>query len=223
MKATMGKVVGLLVVVFAAGFVLIVAGVVLVWATGWVTEGQMREIVVILKGEEPTGTETGKPEGVEKALPREREELEAVRKARKAQEEILSKVQLETERKKAELESVRQDAQRAVTELDARVKALKEEEKRFETAKRAYEESLASEGTRKLKETLEEMDAQKAAEMLYGYDLKTAARVLGAMRKEERAAIIEATFDMDKKRGLTDATGRAGQIIRELGNPGATS
>ena len=43
------------------------------------------------------------------------------------------------------------------------------------------------------------------------------------MKKGIRAAILEAIYDMDKKRGLTDATGRAGQIIKMLGDPAAVA
>jgi flagellar motility protein MotE (MotC chaperone) len=128
---------------------------------------------------------------------------------------------LETERKKMELEVVRRDAQRMVAELDARLKKLDEETKRFETEKRSYQESLASEGLRKLREVLEEMDAGKAAEMLYDYDINTTAKVLGVIRKDERAAILEAILALDKKRGLTEANGRAGQILKLLANPTA--
>ena len=212
-----GKIARMVVGVFAACFALILLGVGMVWALGWVSGAQVREAVAILRGTGET-EKTPTMRGSIEELARQRELLETVTRAREAQEERLKKLQLETERKGSELEGVRQDATRAVAELEAKSRALKEERKAFEAQKSEYERSLASEGLRKLREALEEMDSAKAAEMLYEYDLKTTVRVLGGMRKDGRAAILEAIYDLDRKKGLTDAKGRAGEILRMLGS-----
>jgi flagellar motility protein MotE (MotC chaperone) len=222
MKGSPAGIVRLLTVIFAAVGVVMLLGMAVTWAMGWVSEAQMGDIMAILKGR-TARTETAQGVGGDLGLPREQEALEKVIKAREAQEELSKKLELETARKQAELEGVRLDAQRALAELDAKSKRVNEEAKKFEAEKKAYQEGLAADGVKKLKEVLEEMEAAKAAEMLYEYDINMTVKVLGAVRKDERAAILEAIMDMDKKRGLTSTTGRAGQIIKMMGTPTATA
>jgi len=220
-RASAAKVVGLVTVIFAACFAVIVVLVLAGWATGWLNGEKVDGVVAVLKGKTETVEEAAGAKTPELALPREEEILATVRRAREAQEEQLRTLQLEAERTRLELEGVRQDARRAVAEMEGQARKLADEKKRFEAAKSAWETSLASEGLRKLKETLEEMDATKAAEMLYGYDLGTTVKVMGVIRRDGRAAILEAILAMDKQKGLTESTGRAGQIMRLLGNPAA--
>ena len=222
MRTSMLRLARVLVAIFAAGFVAIAGVLAVTWAMGWVSETQMEDIMAILRGR-TTRTETAQNVSGDLGQQREQEALEKVIKARQQAEDRKKQVELETELTKAELEGVRLDAQRAMAELDAKSKRVNEEAKKFEAEKRAYRESMAAEGLRKMKETVEEMDAPKAAEMLYDYDINMTVKVLGAVRKDERAAILEAIMDMDKKKGLTSTTGRAGQIMKMMGTPAASA
>jgi flagellar motility protein MotE (MotC chaperone) len=213
MKTALKKVLGLLMVLSTLAVVAMAGAIVAGLATGRLTGVQMDAIAGILRGARTTGTGSGE----EMNLPREREELNEIRQAKAAQEELLGKARLETERKQEELEGIRRDAMRAVADLDAKLKNAEAAEKKLAMEKAAYEEAKSSEGLRKLKEVLEEMDARNAAQMLYGYDLDTTVRVLLAIRKDERAAIIEAMMAMDRQKGLTETTGRAGQILKVMG------
>ncbi len=216
MKATLVKLVGLLVVMFAAGFLVIVAGVVLILSMDLVTDAQFDDMVSILKGRTLAPPEV-KEEDLE--VPREREALEAARNARQVQEELCKKIELEIERKKAELQTARQDARQVITELDKKLKKLTEEAKQFEAAKLAYRDSLASEGLKKLREALENMSEKEAAEMLYDYDITTAVKLLRAFKKNKRGDVLSQILKLDKTRGLP--VGRAAQIMKLLEDPAA--
>ncbi len=219
MKATLAKLVGLLLVMFAAGFLAIVAGVVLTLSMDWVTDAQIDDMVSILKGQTLAPPEVPEVKEEDLEVPREREALEAARNARQAQEELCKRIELEIERKKAELQTARQDARQIITELDKKLKELTAETKQFEAAKLAYRDSLASEGLKKLKEALENMSEKEAAEMLYDYDITTAVKLLRAFKKDKRGDVLSQILKLDKTRGLP--VGRAAQIMKLLEDPAA--
>lgn len=219
MKATLAKLVGLLLVMFAAGFLAIAVGLVLTLSMGWVTDAQVDDMVSILKGQALAPTEVPEEKEEDLEVPREREALEAARNARQAQEELCKRIELEIERKKAELQTARQDAQQIIIELDRKLKKLTNETKQFEEAKLTYRDSLASEGLKKLREALENMSEKEAAEMLYDYDITTAVKLLRAFKKDKRGDVLSKILKLDKSRGLP--VGRAAQIMKLLEDPAA--
>ena len=175
MKALPAKLVVLVLVTFSAAFLMIVVAAVMTWATGWVTEAQMSDIMTILRGETLEQPQVVEPVSGD-LLARERALLEIVTKTRKAQEEDRRAVELELERKKTEFQVVRQDAQRMIRELEAKLEELTRQKKRFQAERLAYQESLTSEGLRKLKEVLESLDATEAAQKLLSCVFRTGQR-----------------------------------------------
>ena len=223
MKALPAKLVVLVLVTFSAAFLMIIVAVVMTWAMGWVTKDQMSDIHAVLRGETLERPEVAEPVSDDLEVARERALLETVTRARKAQEELLRGLELEVERKKTGLQVVRQDAQQMVRELEAKLKKLAREKERFEARKQAYQDSLASEGLRKLKEVLEALDASEAAQMLYDYDLATTVNLLGSLKKSVRADILSETHKLDRTRGLRSGEGRATRILKMLGDPKAVA
>ena len=223
MKALPAKLVVLVLVTFSAAFLMIVVAAVMTWAMGWVTAEQVSDIRAILRGETLERPEITEPVIEDAEIARERALLETLTKARKAQEEDRRAVELDLERRKAEFQVVRQDAQRMMRQLDAKLKELTREKEQFRAEKEAYQESLASEGLRKLKEVLEALDASEAAQMLYDYDMATTVNLLRSLKRSVRADILSETHKLDRTRGLQAGEGRATQILKMLGDPKAVA
>ena len=216
-KSRAAKVAGIVTELFAACFAVSLLLVLGGLATGRLNGERFGAALAALRGE--TRGEESAAMTPELEMPREAEALEAVKRARTEQEELLGKLSLETERKQIELDAIRRDGRRATQEMERKQKEFEEARARLERERSEWTETLASDGLRKVKEALEEMDAAKAAELLYEHDLTTTVQLLGSMRRHERATILEAIITLDRRKGLTETTGRAGQIMRMLTNP----